>query len=361
MSKKKVLFVGSFKEITNDGHVGGQHFACRTLINSELSNSVEWFLVDSTSPSVITPPFYQRMGRAISRFIKFSFFLFIKNPDGVLIFTVDGFGLMEKGSMALLAKGLGKRVIIAPRSGLIPRDLANSKLLSRFIPFVFKRCDFVICQSIKWKLFFEEHMKEHKRDKLVVIENWIDTNKEYNPTPKGNELLIIFLGWIEETKGVFDLYEGFKQALETSRDLRLQYAGKGSALNALIEMVKTDGLEDKVDFLGWVTKKEKTDLLNRADVFVLPSYFEGYPNSLLEAMLFGKACIATRVGSVEDVIMEKENGFLMEIGEIEKISATLVRLSEDYDLLSRVGRAAREKVLRDNSISSATSKFEKLL
>lgn len=361
MVKKKILIVGSFKETTKDGHVGGQRFACRTLINSEISNRVDWLLVDSTSPTIAKRPFYKRSTMAVIRFIRFSYLLVFRGPKDVLIFTVDGFGFIEKGCMALFAKTLGKRVILAPRSGLIPRDLEHSKILSRFIPYVFERCDFIICQSEKWRILFEKYINESSNVKLIVIENWIDTNKEYSPLPRGQELIIVFLGWIEETKGVFDLYKGFKEALKETQNIRLQFAGKGSSLDKLIKRVNEDGLSDKVDFLGWITKSEKRDVLNCAQVFVLPSFFEGFPNSLLEAMLYGKACIATKVGSIDDIIVENQNGFLIEIGEVDKIANTIVRLESDDALLKRIGSEAREKILRDNSIGSAITKFDEII
>lgn len=361
MPKTKILIVGSFRETTKDGHVGGQRFACRTLINSKLSERIQWLCVDSTSRSVITPAFYERVLKAILRFIKFSCLLIFRAPKRVIIFTVDGFGFIEKGSMALFAKAFGKKVILAPRSGLIPRDLRESEFLSKFIPYVFERCDFVICQSEKWRSLFADHMSEGRRDRLEVIENWIDTDMKYAPVPRTDELRILFLGWIEETKGVFDLYEGFKLALRKTKNIRLQYAGKGAEFDNLKALVAQEGYEDKIDLLGWVTKTDKQDLLNGIQVFALPSFFEGFPNSLLEAMLYGKACIATKVGSVEDIITEGENGFLMEIGEIEKIASTIIRLEEDNDLLKRVGTNAREKILKGNSIDSAVAKFEQLL
>lgn len=361
MPKTKILIVGSFKETTKDGHLGGQRFACRTLINSKLSERVHWLCVDSTSRSVITPPFYERVLKAILRFFKFILILTFRAPKSVIIFTVDGFGFIEKGSMALLAKAFGKKVIMAPRSGLIPRDLRESKFLSKFIPYVFERCDFIICQSEKWRLLFAEHMSEESKGRLVVVENWIDTDKRYAPTPRTDELRIVFLGWIEKTKGVFDLYEGFKLALHKTKNIRLQYAGNGGAFDKLKALVNQEGYADKIDFLGWVTKADKQDLLNQAHVFVLPSFFEGFPNSLLEAMLYGKACIATRVGSVEDIIIEEHNGFLMEIGEVEKIGNTIIRLESDGDILKCVGDNARERILKGNSIDSAITRFEQLL
>ena len=361
MPKTKILIVGSFKETTKDGHVGGQQFACRTLINSKLSERVQWLCVDSTSRSVITPPFYERVLKAIFRFIKFSCLLIFRVPKRVIIFTVNGFGFMEKGSMALLAKAFGKKVILAPRSGLIPRDLRESKFLSKFIPFVFERCDYIICQSEKWRSLFAGYMSEESIARLQVIENWIDTDKKYTPVPRTGELCVVFLGWIEETKGVFDLYEGFKNSLKVDNNLRLIFTGKGSVFDELKERIQTDKLENRVSLMGWVNKECKEELINQADIFVLPSYFEGFPNSLLEAMLYGKACLSTKVGAVCDIIEDGENGFLMDKGDINRITEVILLLSCSKELMNSVGYKARERVLKNNTIDVAVKKFEQLL
>ena len=86
-NKKRVLFVGSFKVNAKDGSVGGQMYACRSLIDSELSNFVDWILLDSTADSNLEESFIKRTYKACKRLLKFIYYLITSNIDFVIIIT----------------------------------------------------------------------------------------------------------------------------------------------------------------------------------------------------------------------------------------------------------------------------------
>lgn len=360
--KKKVIFVGSFRDSAKDGSVGGQMFACKTLIESNISDQVSWLLIDSTADSNIPASFGNRLRKAIQRMGLFLRHLCFSQVDEVLIFTADGFSFVEKGSMSLLAKCFGKRVTLAPRSGFLERDLRTSDFLKRFIPFVFKQVDVVICQGKSWQQLFASYLPVSQHEKLVVIQNWLDI-KKYAPGMKeplvNKPLTVLFLSWVVKEKGIYDLIYAASKVKDSN--LQFKIAGDGADLGSCKALCSELGLDHQFEFLGWVTGEGKIDLLANTDIYVLPSYFEGFPNSLLEAMACGKAVISTKVGSIPDLINNGSNGILIEAGDQNALAKALDKLNANHSLRVSIAENARKTVEKNNSIESAISAFQDVL
>ena len=111
------------------------------------------------------------------------------------------------------------------------------------------------------------------------------------------------------------------------------------------------GLADQVNLLGWVGPDDKPTYLARATVYALPSYAEGLPMSVLEAMAAGVPVVTTPVGGIPEAVTDGVEGFLVEPGDIETLRARLTQLLEDSELAVRMGEAGRRKV--KSSFSSA--------
>lgn len=362
MRKTKVLFVGSFKSQTKDGSLGGQMFACSTLINSSLSNEIDWLLIDSTADSNITAPIHVRALKAFKRTLTYFFQLIFSRVDKVLIFSASGTGFIEKGFMSLLAKLFRKKVILAPRSGFILRDVDESGFMSFYVKMVTSRVDLVICQSKFWALFFKEYSGKSD-DELPIIHNWIDTEK-YNAVKIEADSYIInvlFMSWVDKNKGIFDLVNSAKTVCCQCDNVRFHIAGKGSAFDEIKEMLVQLQLEDKFVFHGWVNGDKKKELLASSQVYVLPSHFEGFPNSLVEAMASGLAVISSNVGSVKDILIHNENGLVFDAGEVDQLSECLTTLVENKFLRIKIAQNGYQTVHSNNSIDSAVENFKKIL
>ena len=360
--KKNILFVGSFKEKSKDGSLGGQMFACNTLIKSNLSDYVNWHLVDSTADSNIIAGFFPRFLKSSKRFFIFIKYLFTKKIDIVLIFTSNGLSFFEKGVMALIVKFFtNKKVILAPRSGFIIEDIQNVKFFKRFIPFVISKCDIIICQSESWKLFFQNLNKKNE-EKYKVIPNWINEKKYINiPLNEKKEIInILFLSWLDRNKGVFEIIEAVKMLVKENLNFNLILAGNGRDFKKISEDVELNGLKQYVELFGWATGHEKLDLLNNCDIYILPSHFEGYPNSLLEAMASGKACIATNVGAIPEIIKNETNGLLIEKKNVLQLYSALKCLILDYEKRISLSKNARNTIMLNNTEIIGIENYKKI-
>jgi glycosyltransferase involved in cell wall biosynthesis len=118
------------------------------------------------------------------------------------------------------------------------------------------------------------------------------------------------------------------------------------------------GVATHVDLLGWVQGEQKTRLLNSCRVYVLPSYFEGLPMSILEAMATGVPVIATAIGGIPEAIDDGVEGYLLAPGDVDGLAERLERLLSDDALAQRMGAAGRAKVERHFSTTAVMPRLE---
>lgn len=171
-------------------------------------------------------------------------------------------------------------------------------------------------------------------ERITVIPNYVDTSR-FKPMPDiAREAgRVIYVGRLEDEKNVSVLIE----ALRLIPGGHLTIVGDGSLRTTLEREARERGSD--VEFLGRVEHAALPALLNRAQVFVLPSRYEGSPKALLEAMACGVAVVGTRVPGIEDVILDGETGILVSTNA-EAIRAALTELLNDEALRQRLSDAA---------------------
>jgi glycosyltransferase involved in cell wall biosynthesis len=155
--------------------------------------------------------------------------------------------------------------------------------------------------------------------------------------------LILFLGRLEPEKGIFDLLEAVSQLRLAIPDVRLVCAGDGNRI-AVAHYAERLGIADAVKFTGWVGPSGKRALLESAAVYALPSYSEGMPMSLLEAMAAGVPAVASPVGGVPEVLTDGVTGLIAAPGDVTTLSRHLRKLLLDRALGARIGAAGRETI-----------------
>jgi glycosyltransferase involved in cell wall biosynthesis len=184
----------------------------------------------------------------------------------------------------------------------------------------------------------------------------------------GHGRTIIFLSTLMKEKGALDLLESLPRVAERVPDLQAVFAGewfRQSVKDFATEAVRRMRLESRVKFLGPVVPPFKYELLNTADVFVLPSYSEGQPFAILEAMAAGLPIVSTRVGCIPDTVVDGVNGFLLEPGDVNALTEKLTLLLTDDHLREKMSDASRERFLTryalENFNSRLTAMFNELL
>jgi glycosyltransferase involved in cell wall biosynthesis len=289
-------------------------------------------------------------------------FITTKRVDCCIIFTADGWSFVEKGTMVVIGKMARKAVILAPRSGLVINDVKRSRFMKTVIVTSIRASDYVICQGKNWSNFYQSVSGEPE-EKFKVIPNWIAVDK-YAPADqdrRDGKVRILYLSWVEKNKGIFDLVTVAEQLVRVEPNVLFLVAGSGAAIQELRDSIADKGLEKNFELLGWVQGVGKQNLLCSSDIFVLPSYFEGYPNALVEAMASGLPVLATKVGSITEIVKHNRNGMLFNSGDTKMFESMLRQVVSDRDLRRRLGKNARATILRNNSLESAVENFTNII
>lgn len=176
---------------------------------------------------------------------------------------------------------------------------------------------------------------------VVVIFNSLPTlYGETSSQRLGATPTILFLGKIGERKGTFDLLKAFARIHASMPDARLVVGGDGE-VDAFKTTVTALNLNAAVQYVGWVDSAQKSDLLERAWALALPSYQEGLPMAILEAMAHSKAIISCPVGGIPQAVEHGVNGFLAAPGDILSLGENLQLILSDSDATATMGRASR--------------------
>ena len=161
---------------------------------------------------------------------------------------------------------------------------------------------------------------------------------------------LLFLGRLEKRKGIYQLLEAIAKLSPSFPQIRLLAGGDGRLEN-VAEHARQLGIQDRITLLGWVQGSQKEDLLARATLFVLPSYKEGLPMGLLEAMAAGLPVVATTVGGIPDAVEDGVEGLLVSPGDVDALCAAIEKLLLSSQLRQQMGEAAVRKV-RDQFASN---------
>ena len=224
----------------------------------------------------------------------------------------------------------------------------QKKLIEHFV----NNTDVLICLSRSWECYFKSQFNTKS---IIVINNPIEQVNNITIN-KISTVEFLFLGKICDAKGVFDLLTVIKDNLDVyMQKARFLFGGNGET-GRLKEFIKEHHLESCVSFEGWVSGAEKHQLLSRANVFLLPSYKEGLPMSILEAMNYGLPVISTTVGGIPEVIKPGTNGFLMSPGDKKTLKEAIDYFIEHPEDIFKMGHQGKLRS-RDFDIHSIKSEL----
>ncbi len=189
--------------------------------------------------------------------------------------------------------------------------------------------------SEQWRDWLNSICK--KKPSIDIVYNTA-TERE-RPDRSGRDVVTITLmGRLGKRKGTYDLLEAFEALVKKHPQARLVLPGDGE-IDEIKALVKEKGLEAVVEVPGWVSGDAQNALWNRTDVYTLPSYNEGLPGSVLEAMSAGLPCVSTPVGGIPEAVIDGDTGYLVEAGDVAGLEKALSRLVADEELRLRMGQA----------------------
>lgn len=181
-----------------------------------------------------------------------------------------------------------------------------------------------------------------RADQIALIPNGIDTTTAPIAKPKSDLFSVGYCGRFREVKGVHILLESFAQSKRDrpNMNMRIMLAGFGSFEPELRALVKKHGIGDDVEFLGLIS--ETAGFYAGLDLYVQPSFAEGLPNSVIEAMHAAKAVVASDIGGNHDLIKDNVSGHLFPVGDTDALSKLLIKCYDNRQDNFRMGKNGRQ-------------------
>jgi len=154
--------------------------------------------------------------------------------------------------------------------------------------------------------------------------------------------------------------EAIPSLLQMKDGLEFLIGGDGLLRNEIEEYLSKASLSSRVNLPGWIPYNKTPDYLNQLKLLVLPSYTEGLPNIMLEAMACGTPVLATPVGSIPDIIKDGETGFIMEDNSPQCITNNVIRVF-NHTKLEQIVQNARSLTEREYTYEASVERYEKIL
>ena len=256
----------------------------------------------------------------------------------------------------------GRKMVVHVHGGLFLTAPHIPGILMRIMKWVFGQdLPFIVLSDMEKDILTERFGAK----KVAVLPNCVNLSdatafeKEQVLHNESKPLRIGYLGRIEPNKGMTELLAACQQLKKEGVAYKLVIAGKEQTEGEYLPLFE-ERLGDSFEYVGLVSGKTKCDFLRSLDAFVLPTYFEGLPMSLLETMSYGVTPVVTPVGSIPQVVKDGVNGMFITDHDSDSIVSAIKRLDEDRSILRKLGVAARETIFNQFSPEKYVEKLNSI-
>jgi glycosyltransferase involved in cell wall biosynthesis len=262
----------------------------------------------------------------------------------------------------VVAKMCGTRIVYQVHGGALPQQLFHRHgALTGFLRLTLRLPDVIVVLA---RVELDAYRAFVPRQHVIALPNSVDCAAFAGLPPRrpdpGTALRLVYIGRLTREKGLHELLRALALVRERGVDARLTIAGSGAEEGRLREAADRLGLASRVEFAGPAFGRRKIELLAGSDASVLASYSEGLPYALLESMAAGVPVIASRVGAIPDVVVDRIHGLLIPPRDPQALAEAILELASDRERLARMGAACRERIAVSYSIDGLAQKFCRL-
>lgn len=319
---------------------GGVSGCVRNILSSDMGAH---YSIDYLA-TMVDGPWLLKLGWAIRALGVFLFKLTFSRVALVHIHGSKDASFYRKMIFLCLARVWKKRIIFHCHSGKFDQFYHQGKKWQKsLIRRVLSLSNRVVVLSPHWTLFFSQIVTPSK---LRVLGNAVPLTALQSKgahSQKSADPTILFAGLLTENKGIFDLISIIPQLRAQFPSVQVLLAGDGN-MEKIRTLLRSNTLEGSVQLLGWIDPEALIGLYHQAHLFVLPSYYEGLPMVMLEAMACGLPVVSTKVGGIPEVIENGENGLLITPGDCQALLAAVSTLLADGSLRAAMGSKNIEKI-----------------
>jgi glycosyltransferase involved in cell wall biosynthesis len=331
------LIIAAVPAENKEQHAGGQLTASTLLLKYFKSKEVQCKTIDTSQNVFPKPPKYARIFKLVVDMLRLFYYLLRYRFEGAIVFSSAGLSFYEKSIYCFICRCFRVKSALFVRSGHFMNDVYSAKGLG-LKKFFLRFPTFIVSQGSNWCEMYAKYFS--MTDKVHLIHNWFDLNAINSvPATVSNTVTFLYCGWLVEKKGINELVRVSVELQVTRPNFRFLLVG-GGTLYADLKARKEAGELMNVELIGWLDKAELDAYYKKADVFVLPTHAEGFPNVILEAMSYALPIVTTKVGAIEDSVIDGQNGYCIEPKDEKALLSSIVSLGDD-------------KVLRDAFASNA--------
>ena len=276
------------------------------------------------------------------------------------IFFIGGESLV----LPMAAARLGGARTAIMLAGFPTRDpAAGERYLSESLHFLssitFRLADRVIVYS--GRIVNERGLEKYLEKIEIAGEHYLDFSLFQKKSPISDRKDIVgYIGRLNKVKGIFDFVEAIPKVLEKKSDVSFLIVGDGPQRERVIDLINTLQISKNVTFIGWAPHDQLPDYLNELKLLVLPSYAEGLPNIVLEAMACATPVLATPVGCVPDIVRDGETGFILPDNSPDSIAEGILR-ALDHPELERIAESGYELVRQGYTFEHAVCRYREIV
>jgi glycosyltransferase involved in cell wall biosynthesis len=338
--KKRILVVGPVPPPR-----GGIASLMMDLVDSSLKYhyDFELFARQFTFPKWAKDPLTRNLIRA-HKYMRY--FIRLLTRDYSLVHTHSpGHRFMQSAVYMFLARLLGIKVLLHLHGNeWAPFYPEKSRLNQRLIEFGLKRASKILVIREQWVGKIRELLSDPD---VSLMPNMIPPRRPSDPEEMERTLqrldldhgdfiaLLAGAGAVGRDKGILDIIEAAPEVAAKLDRIRFVIAGGEEVpgqMDHALELIEKKGLSRWMRILGDVEREEVLRILDLSSIFLLPSYIEGMPISIMEAMRAGVPVVATPVGAIPEMIKHEDSGLLIDKGSPDQIATALLRLAEDDEL-----------------------------
>jgi glycosyltransferase involved in cell wall biosynthesis len=362
LPRPRVLIVGPLPP-----PLGGVQLVIDLQLHSSLAREFELHVVDTSkrqlrwaveNPTWKTPLYFLRdFSRLIRTLVRV-------RPDAALVHAASSLSFLRDWVFMVAARLAGAKVICHYHGTLhtwFPSgETRSGRAIGRLLMSAAHR---VIVLSPTYQ---REMRKAWKRDDLVWAPNMADVAlfrdlSADTPAPwlAPGERAVLFVGRLSAPKGVYDLFDAIPRVIERHPEARFVLVGvaESDAMEAVIRAeAERRGLAPRITFLGSLDGRDKAAAFAISQMVVVPSWTEGFPLVIPEAMAAGLPVIATAVGAIPDFVRDGEDGFLISPKNPQMLGDRICRLLDDEGLRRRISARVRERAPREFAIEVGCGK-----
>jgi len=266
--------------------------------------------------------------------LRFPLFLLLKNPQIVHITMVSYFGFWENSIYILISKLYNKKIFVHYLGAFDVFYESSNNLFKYMIRYVLKQPHLLALLSKRIKDLIATFIPNKR---LTIIPSCINIPKSFSVNKKlsilsNKRFKILFIGGVDPIrKGLIDILKAIPVIVKDYNNILFVLTGNRYAIELQIKNSNIN-LNNYILCWGWVKEDEKVKLYNSVDMLVLPSYNEGLPYVLIEAMAAGLPIIATSIGGIPEIIEDGVNGFLIDPGDYHTLANRIILLLRNRKL-----------------------------